>query len=74
MKLTAGELLEFGLIDGIIPEGKRCLSAVNKMLVSELDRLGKYKSATLLSNRYKKYRNIDGTYKPVNSSQDGMRI
>lgn len=74
MKLTAGELLEFGLIDGMIPEGKRCLAAVNKILVSELERLGKYKSATLLSNRYKKYRNIDGTYKPVNSSQDGIRI
>lgn len=66
MKITAPELLEYGLIDGIIPEGKKCFSAINKMLITELNRLMKLSSTTLVANRYKKYRNIEGAYKPVN--------
>ena len=41
MKITAGELLEYGLIDGIIPEGKQTLSAIRKMLASEIARLSR---------------------------------
>lgn len=74
MKITAEELLDLGLIDGIIPEGKKCFSAINKILMSEIDRLKKYGDTTLVSNRYKKYRNIDGKYRPVKRAQDGIRI
>jgi len=65
MKITAGELLEYGLIDGIIPEGGKCYPAISRMLSSELARLRKLSSSTLVSERYKKYRNIEGKLKPV---------
>lgn len=65
MKITAGELLEYGLIDGIIPEGGKCYPAISRMLASELTRLRKLSSSTLVSERYKKYRNIEGKLKPV---------
>lgn len=58
MKITAEELLEFGLIDGILPEGKKCFSAIKRMLASELVRLCKLSENTLVSERYKKYRNV----------------
>lgn len=65
MKITADELLEFGLIDGIIPEGKKCFSQINKILVTEINRLTKLSSNALVGVRYNKYRNIDEIYKPV---------
>lgn len=65
MKITAGELLEYGLIDGIIPEGKQTLSAIRKMLVTELSRLSRLNEQTLLAERYRKYRHIEGEYAPV---------
>lgn len=65
MKITAGELLEYGLIDGIIPEGKQTLSAIRKMLVKELSRLSRLNEQTLLAERYRKYRHIEGEYAPV---------
>lgn len=64
MKLTAKDLYEFGIIDGIIPEGKMTIRAINKMLTEELKRLMNLKERTLIANRYKKYRNIDGDYAP----------
>lgn len=65
MKITAAELLDFGLIDGIVPEGRRCISAINRILITELNRLTKLGENSLVSSRYKKYRNIEGKYKPV---------
>lgn len=65
MKITAAELLDFGLIDGIVPEGRRCFSTMSRILVSELNRLTKLGENALVSSRYKKYRNIEGKYKPV---------
>lgn len=65
MKITAEELLEYGLIDGIIPEGKQTLSAIRKMLVKELSRLSRLNEQTLLAERYRKYRHIEGEYAPV---------
>lgn len=67
MKITAPELLEFGLIDGIIPENKTCFSAINKILIRELNRLVKMSAQSLVNSRYKKYREIEGPYNP---SQD----
>lgn len=64
MKITAGELLEYGLIDGIIPEGKQTLSAIRKMLASEIARLSRLNEQTLLAERYRKYRHIEGEYAP----------
>lgn len=65
MKITAGELLDFGLIDGVIPEGKRCLPAIRKLLVTEIARLGKLSENALVAERYKKYRHIEGEYAPI---------
>lgn len=65
MKITAGELLEYGLIDGIIPEGGKCYPAISRMLASELARLRKLSASTLVAERYKKYRDIEGRLKPM---------
>ncbi len=64
MKITAGELLEYGLIDGIIPEGKQTLPVIRKMLATELARLGKMSEQMLVAERYRKYRHIEGEYAP----------
>ncbi|MBQ8625790.1 MAG: acetyl-CoA carboxylase carboxyltransferase subunit alpha [Agathobacter sp.] len=64
MKITAGELLEYGLIDGIIPEGKQTLPAIRKMLSLELARLGRLSEQSLVAERYRKYRHIEGEYAP----------
>lgn len=66
MKITSDDLLEYGLIDGILPEGKNCFIAISRMITSELNRLGKLSGNALVAERYKKYRNIEGSYKPVN--------
>ena len=66
MKITAEEILGYGIIDGIIPEGKKCFSAINKMLTAELNRLCKLKKSVLVAERYKKFRNIDGINIRVN--------
>lgn len=55
MKITAPELKEVGLIDGIIPEGAKCLNVMQKMIKAELTRLCKLSTSTLVSGRYEKY-------------------
>lgn len=64
MKITAGELLEFGLIDGVIPEGPKLMQQIEKMLLTQLGDLQKVRTSVLLKKRYQKFRNIDGTYRP----------
>ncbi len=64
MKITAMDLYEYKLIDGIISEGKNCIDDIKKVLDKELTRLCKYKEDELLYNRYNKYRKIDGMYRP----------
>ncbi|MGN0243513.1 MAG: acetyl-CoA carboxylase carboxyl transferase subunit alpha [Lachnospiraceae bacterium] len=64
MKITAEELKEYGLVDGIIPEGPGCVRRMDRMLLAEILRLQKIKGGTLANNRYKKYRQIDGNYQP----------
>lgn len=62
MKITAEELLAYGLIDGIIPENETMMQNIDEMLLSEIKKLQKYKGAVIAKNRYEKFRNIDGAY------------
>lgn len=64
MKITAAELLEFGIVDGIVPEGRALIKNLRKMLTEEIKRLSAIKPVTLVESRYRKYRNIDGAYAP----------
>ena len=59
MKLTAAELLNYGIIDGIIGEGNKLIRNMDEMISRELTELTKLKEETLLKNRYKKFREID---------------
>lgn len=59
MKLTAEELLNYGIIDGIIGEGSKLIINMDEMIYRELTELTKLKEETLLKNRYKKFREID---------------
>ena len=59
MKLTAEELLNYGIIDGIIKEGTKLIINMDEMISRELIELTKLKEETLLKNRYKKFREID---------------
>ena len=63
MKITAEELLNFGLIDGIIMENEYLMKSVDQMLLTEIRRLKKLKPSALVKMRYEKFRNIDGDYK-----------
>ena len=56
MKLTAHELKALGLIDGIIPEGDKCIKALSKMISTEIKRLRQFSSSALISGRYAKFR------------------
>ena len=59
MKLTATELLNYGIIDGIIGEGSKLIINMDEMIYGELTSLLKQKGESLLKNRYKKFREID---------------
>ena len=59
MKLTATELLNYGIIDGIIGEGNKLIRNMDEMISRELTELTKLKEESLLKNRYKKFREID---------------
>ena len=60
MKITADDLKNLGLIDDIIPEGKRCMVVLDQMLMHTLTSLKKYSAEQLVTNRYEKFRGIDG--------------
>lgn len=62
MKITAEELMAFGLIDGIVPEDEMLMQNIDDMLLKEIKKLQKLKSTTIVKNRYEKFRNIDGNY------------
>ena len=59
MKLTATELLNYGIIDGIIGEGSKLIINMDEMIYGVLTSLLKQKEESLLKNRYKKFREID---------------
>ncbi|MCR5747379.1 MAG: acetyl-CoA carboxylase carboxyltransferase subunit alpha [Lachnospiraceae bacterium] len=60
MKITAKELKDYGLIDDIIPEGKRGFVALDTMLYDTLSKLRRVSPAELAQSRYRKFRKIDG--------------
>lgn len=62
MKITAEELLNFGLIDGIISEGETIMQTIDQMLFAEIKKQQKLKGPAIVKNRYEKFRNIDGAY------------
>lgn len=72
MKMTASEIYEDGLIDGIILEGKKGIqnsknrgyAEIEKMLIKELNILTKIRGNVLVEQRYQKFRKIDGSYAP----------
>ena len=59
MKLTATELLNYGIIDGIIGEGNKLIRNMDEMIYKEIPELSTQKGESLLKNRYKKFREID---------------
>lgn len=64
MKITAEELLQFGLIDGILPENEMMMQSIDRMLLSEIKRLQKLKGPAIAKQRYEKFRHIDGACAP----------
>ncbi len=70
MKLTAQDLMEFHVIDDIIPEPiggahlnhKAVFKMVDKYLKKELDKYVRMNPDELAKHRYKKFRNIDSDY------------
>ena len=64
MKITAQELKEMGLVDEVIPEGKKTVRVLEDRLLQELSLLQKIKPQTLVQKRYEKYRYIEGDYQP----------
>lgn len=62
MKITAEELLNFGLIDGIIPENEEMMKTIDQMLFAAIKKLQKIKGSAIAKNRYEKFRRIDEAY------------
>ncbi|RKY42096.1 MAG: acetyl-CoA carboxylase carboxyl transferase subunit alpha [Candidatus Makaraimicrobium thalassicum] len=70
LKLTAPELLELGVIDGIIPEPlggvhrdlEQAAEEIKRTILKSLEELSQLTVDELLENRYRKYRNM-GVYK-----------
>ena len=56
--------MEYGLIDKVLPEGGKLMQQLDRMLLSQLQGLKKIKTATLLKKRYRKFRTIDGGFRP----------
>lgn len=63
MKLTAQDLGEYGLIDGIVPE-KKLFHNLDALLMRELQYLRSLTAEELVRRRYRKFRTIDGAYRP----------
>ena len=67
MKLTADELLERNMIEGILPESKfritkerkNTIRAMDRMLVTQLNKLTKMRGSQLKDQRYVRFRKID---------------
>lgn len=73
MKMTAGEIYEMGLIDGIIPEpeggiqtepelGYKAVGSAIKLALKEFEGMN---GQEIASKRYEKFRNIEGVYHPI---------
>jgi acetyl-CoA carboxylase carboxyl transferase alpha subunit len=79
MKMTAGELLEAGLIDRVIPEPEggiqedflSCAARIKQELSMELQRLMRIPAQELIAQRYEKFRHIEGDRHPVRRKTNG---
>ena len=69
MKLTAQDLYEYGLIDKIVPE-KNLYRNLDRLLYTSMLKLKGFDVDELVSKRYRKFRHMDGIYKPVDMPQD----
>ena len=58
MKLTAEELKEAGLLDGVLPEGEPLYPAMEEMLLRELTELMRQRPQALTAARYQKFRKL----------------
>lgn len=58
MKITAQDLKELGLIDGVINEGKNLMKNIDKILCDDIKKLMSLSKNNLLKERYQKYRKI----------------
>lgn len=58
MRLTAQDLLEFEIIDGIINENIKLYENIDRTLTKNLEDLGKMDTRTLVKKRYEKFRKI----------------
>ena len=65
MKLTAYELLNYGIIDGVIKEDAKLVKNIDEIIYKELLELRKLKEDSLVKQRYKKFREIDKEKKAV---------
>jgi acetyl-CoA carboxylase carboxyl transferase subunit alpha len=81
VKVTAQDLLELGVIDGIIPEPPggahadpaTTAEALRAALLDELDRLCARPIERLLADRFARYRRV-GTYQEPASLREGARV
>lgn len=62
MKITAQDLLEFGLIDGIVPENEKLFENIDQLLQREVTRLLKLRESEIVKRRYRKFRKFDEKY------------
>lgn len=69
MKLTAQDLYEYGLIDKIVPE-KNLFRNLDRLLYTSMLKLKGFDADELVSKRYRKFRHMDGIYKPVDMPQE----
>lgn len=69
MKLTAQDLYEYGLIDKIVPE-KNLYRNLDRLLYTSMLKLKGFDVDELVSKRYRKFRHMDGIYKPVDMPQE----
>ncbi|MBR3276344.1 MAG: acetyl-CoA carboxylase carboxyl transferase subunit alpha [Eubacterium sp.] len=63
MKLTAQDIYSQGLIDGIINES-RLFKELDRQISEDLQVLMKMPAGRLIRDRYRKFRTIDGPYRP----------
>ena len=62
MKITAGDLYDFGVIDGIIPEQKDIYENIDKQISLALKEMEGMSVEALQENRYDKFRYFDENY------------
>jgi acetyl-CoA carboxylase carboxyl transferase subunit alpha len=73
LKLAATDLLQMGIVDGLIPEpaggahtdSAATIAAIKTSIIAQVDRLGRVPLADLLSARYERYRHIGTVIEPL---------